>query len=168
MGEQTVCAQYHGSIENFESFEHSKLRSLGFHFGDIQQAKHFSGDNGYIYKVNLRFKNLFDIGEQDWGWTSAQHIALFFYLTCLTNNVPVSTEDFFPILGSQPWPGLTELTITKELSPENQERLISLFRSYDCDGIRYINKFEPPGQTGSVAYFVFDPYQIEITDCTET
>ena len=49
MGEQTVCAQYHGSIENFESFEHSKLRSLGFHFGDIQQAKHFSGDNGYIY-----------------------------------------------------------------------------------------------------------------------
>jgi hypothetical protein len=103
------------------------------------------------------------IGDQDWGWTSLQHIVFAFWTSCLLSRVPVDRADFEPFLGPPPWRSVA-LKKTSELSPEDQERLSSLFAAYAIDGIRYVNKFEPPGRGGGIAYFVRRPDQVEVIE----
>jgi len=155
--------QFHGSPERFTAFDQSSLRSLGFHFGDIEQAKYFAGDSGFIYEGDLAFQNLVDIGKQDWGWTCAAFIAFAFHLACLSGKIPTSADDFIPFLGLEPW-SLTAIKRTRQITEYEQFHLVELFRSYGFDGVRYINNFEPPGMTGGIAYLVLSPIQIKLCE----
>lgn len=153
-----VRGQFHGSPGDFESFEENKLKSLGFHFGDIAQARHFAKEAGFVYHADLTFKNCLDIRE-DWGWTSAQHVALALNTKCWFRGIAHENKDFEPILGPAPWSQHT-FTKTDKITADEQRRLIDLFSKCGFDGVRYVNKWEPPGSVNRVAYFVIDPAQI--------
>jgi predicted GNAT family N-acyltransferase len=153
-----VRGQFHGSKEDFDSFETNKLKSLGFHFGDIVQALHFATGAGFIYHADLTFKNCLDI-RQDWGWTSAQHVALALNSKCWFQGIAHENKDFEPILGPAPWSQHT-FTKTDRISEDEQRLLKDLFTKCGFDGVRYVNKWEPLGSVNRVAYFVIDPAQI--------
>lgn len=158
-GPLTVRGQYHGSPNNFESFEAHDLKSVGYHFGDIVQAKHFAKENGFIYHADLTFDRCLDI-RNDWGWTSAQHVALALHNQCTQRHIAVKVEDFMPILGPPGW-SMHSFKKPNRISAEEQRLLIELFVRCGFDGVRYLNKFEPPGSINRVAYFVTRPDQIK-------
>lgn len=159
VGEYRAEGFFHGSPEKFDKFKRSRLRSFGFHFGDIEQAKHFAGSTGWIYKADLLFENLIDIGERDLGWKRASLIAFAFHSFCLQNGIRPREEDFFQILGPPPWSSTT-LRPTTEISSSEQGELVRLFKAYGFDGVRYVNQFELPAARRT-AYFVIDRKQIE-------
>jgi hypothetical protein len=163
VGPCKIAGVFHGSPDQFETFQQSPLKSLGFHFGDIGQAQCHAGNNGWIYRANLMFENLIDIGDQDWGWTTAGCIAFAFYTACLFGRIPTSREDFVEFLGQPPW-FFADIKKTDSLSEKEQNQLIALFRSYDFDGVQYVNKFEPPNNPGNPAYFVLSPAQINLLE----
>ena len=163
LGKLNVEKQFHGSPSQILSFDSSQLKSLGFHFGDIHQARHFAGRDGFIHECDLSFKNIVDIGEQDWGWTCAAAIAFAFFLACISGGIPTTHEDFVPFLGPVEggWSRI-KIKITPRVSADEQRALVDLFTSYGFDGVRYTNNFEPPDMPGAIAYFVTTSKQITI------
>lgn len=157
-----VRGQFHGSEGDFESFEANKLKSLGFHFGDIVQARHFAKETGFIYHADLNFKNCLDI-RQDWGWTSAQHVALALNAKCTFGGIARDMKDFEAILGPAPW-SMYSFKKTERITADEQHLLVDLFSKCGFDGVRYVNKWEPPGSVNRTAYFVIDPAQIDFRD----
>ena len=63
---------------------------------------------------------------------------------------------------------MTKIKKTRQIKEDEQIRLVELFRSYDFDGVRYINNFEPPGRTGGIAYLVMSPTQIKLCEIRDT
>lgn len=164
LGKLIVKEQFHGSPVHIADFNSDHLKSLGFHFGDIEQARFFAKEHGYIHECDLHFANIVDIGKQDWGWTCAAFVAHAFFIACILNRIATSHEDFIPFLGPLPSSGWStaRMRITNHISNDEQKALIELFTSYGFDGVRYINNFEPPNRTGGVAYFVINSEQITI------
>ena len=165
IGKLLVDKQFHGSLIRLSNFNSSHLKSLGFHFGDIEQAKYFAGTAGFIHECDLSFSNIVDIGEYDWGWTCAAAIAFAFFMACMSGGVPTNREDFVPFLGSNnsSW-SLAKIKMTNHISSDEQKALVKLFESYGFDGVRYTNNCEPPNRPGHIAYFVVNPDQITIRD----
>lgn len=165
-GSLRANGQFHGSPKRFDSFEVSELWSFGFHFGDIHQAKHFAKESGFIYKADLKFQRCLDI-DSDWGWTCAKFVALALHGRCALEGIPHNIEDFVAILGPAPWSS-ANIEKTDRITMAEQAELIALLAKCGFDGVRYINRFEPPGSVNRIAYFVIDPSQIQLRGVSPT
>lgn len=162
LGDTLVTDVYHGSGKHFESLADNGYHSVGIHFGDIEQAKHFAGSTGQILRCHLRFKNLFDVKKSDLGWTSEILVAMALK-RLMSSTVGIIPDAFDKILKESPsssW----EVKITNSLSGDEAKRLVSLLDTHGIDGIKYTNKNEPPGRTGGTAYFVLRKEQVEVID----
>lgn len=163
LGKCPVKDVFHGSRAYFPKFTRCHLKSFGFHFGDQKQAEVKAGVGGWIYRANLSFENLIEL--DDLVWTSAPFIAYVFHCFCVESRKFPADADFVPLLGQPPW-SLRALRLPKEVSNEEQEELVKLFRKYGVDGVRYVNEFELAGD-GRTAHFVIDPTQIELLGVPE-
>ena len=155
---------YHGTYEEFDQFSDEYLASVGFHFGDLPQAKYFAtkrGPGGRIIQAQLVFNNLVDIGKDDWGWIDCKRGALQCYMKFNQSGISLDEEVFTTILGPKPWNNAT-FPITQKMSAEERLAFANLLRAHNFDGVRYTNNYEPPQVTGGLAYFVLDAAQITI------
>ena len=161
-----VC---HGTYQAFDAFSQEYLSSIGFHFGDLTQATYFAttnGAGGRIVKANLSFKNLMDIGPDDWGWIDCKRAALLCHYKFSQSKIPVDREAFAKILGQNEW-NLADYKPTEKMTTDERGAFADLLRAHDIDGVRYTNNCEPPGKAGGTAYFVLNANQIEIRSIRE-
>ena len=162
LGPQTIEGVFHGSVKIFPDFKRDGYNSLGIHFGDIEQAKHFAKADGQIIKADLNFENLLDIKNTDLGWTTEKMITLVLK-SRLQVVGEIHEEHFAAILEGIP-DSTFSIEQTTRLEGAATERLVRLLDAHGVDGIKYRNNVEPPGRTGGTAYFVLRDTQIRIVD----
>jgi hypothetical protein len=74
---------FHGTTRDFVGFRETELRSVGFHFGDPDQANHFArtdSPGARILPVYLRSKRPLDVTGSDFGWLKPKATALCLFL----------------------------------------------------------------------------------------
>ncbi len=81
----------------------------------------------------------------------------------MQSSVGIIPEEFDKILKDPP-ASTWKIKITASMSPDAAARLVSLLDAHGIDGIKYVNRNEPPGRTGGDAYFVLRSSQIEVVD----
>lgn len=164
IGPCSVKGVFHGTYEKFEIFSDEYLQSVGFHFGDEVQATYFAtkrGPGGRIIEADLSFKNLVDIGRDDWGWNDCKRGALLCYIRFLESGIAMDRNAFQKILGA-PELDLAAYPPTFKMNLGERQAFQDLLRAHNIDGIQYTNRNEPPNDTGRTAYFVLNKDQIRI------
>jgi ADP-ribosyltransferase-like protein len=149
---------YHGTRAAFDTFSDNYLHSLGFHFGDPDQANHFAGQGTFarVIPVYLMIRRLIDLKASDAGWLNPKQTAIGLYIDdFLTPTEAIS------IIGSEN----LSLAAHRELeSPEVREernkQIIVALETKGFDGILYTNNQEPGDGLGRKAYLVFHASQI--------
>lgn len=98
LGERTISGVYHGSRNHFEEFDTELNHSVGIHFGDIEQARYFTGGSGgQIIKADLQFSNLLDLTGSDLGWENEAVVAFIMRIQMMT-TVGIIPEEFEKIV----------------------------------------------------------------------
>lgn len=150
MNELTKIEAYHASPYNFD-FSHDNMRELGFHFGDLSQAKHRSkylGNNSKIKKFLLNIKNPM-ILEDALKWDLKNTLNKISKAGYIDNEKEVASN----ILSNA-------VKISKQkgtsLNNESLKLLILFIENLGFDGIKYYNL----GETGGEAWIAFHPEQI--------
>jgi ADP-Ribosyltransferase in polyvalent proteins len=87
---------YHGTKASFEVFSDDYLRSMGFHFGCLEQANYFAGRSGRIISVHLLAQHLADIRGSDCGWLHSKAT-----IPCLEFHELISHEKTVELLGTE-------------------------------------------------------------------
>src|SRR6266496_2249125 len=119
---------YHGTYKIFDEFSQDYLDSVGFHFGDAAQATYFAtkyGAGGRIIKAHLSFKNLADIGTDDWGWFDCKRGALLCYFKFSQSKIPLDRDAFAKILGRDEW-SLADYKPTEKMSADERRTFADL------------------------------------------
>jgi hypothetical protein len=158
MGNPAVL--YHGTKAHFKDFSDEHLQSLGFHFGCLNQAKHFAGTSSYgrIISAHLLVLSPADIRPSDCGWLQAQRtICCLFFKNLITYNEATELLD-----GGKISYAYYRVIESKEQRQALNRKTVALLESKGYDGIIYSNKQEPPDGIERDAYLVFHARQIYV------
>ena len=147
---------YHGTKASFTSFSDEYLESLGFHFGCLEQAKHFAVPGGRVISAHLQAWSLVDVQPNDCGWQQPQRTVIG-----LEDLGFISKPEADELLngGDRSLASYRFLESREKRNVFNR-KLVSLLESKGYDGIVYSNKQEPADGIPRIAYAVFHDYQI--------
>jgi ADP-Ribosyltransferase in polyvalent proteins len=149
---------YHGTSASFDTFSDNYLQSLGFHFGDPDQANHFAGQGTFarVIPVYLIIRSLIDLEASDAGWLNPKQTAIGLYIDdFLTAGEAIS------IIGSEnlSLAAYRELE-SLEVRQERNKQIIGALETKGFDGIVYRNNQEPGDGVGRKSHLVFHASQI--------
>ena len=136
---------YHGTTKKFKTFDASKIKELGFHFGSKEQAETVIFlKKGTIKKYRLTLKNPFDICSDLGNWADLSMLKEYFGPA---NEGPLSEEYEKGLIKSA-------------------HDVVKYLKLKGYDGIKYQNSFEGDtnrkmGTKEQDAFIVFDVKNIK-------
>lgn len=151
---------FHGTTRDFLGFQETELRSVGFHFGDPDQANHFApGDapGARIFPVYLRCGKTLDVTGSDFGWLKPKATAL-----CLFFSQVISLREMMDLLDGTPTSMVecANAIVSDAQRSQLNLRICALIGAAGYDSVLYTNKQEPPDGKHRPAYFALSARQI--------
>jgi hypothetical protein len=148
-------AVYHGSAQDFDTFNPEKAREFGFHFGTLESAKH--RNPAFVKQYEIDINNPLELDDVGF-WEPA---------SILENMVAngyiekAQQQDLLQQINSQAIKNAKASGTS--LRYEKNEILKSKLEEMNYDGIIYENR----GESGDTAYIVFRPEQAQLIQTLE-
>ena len=162
----TTTGVFHGSPNKFSYFDDSRPRSVGHHFGDIDQALWRIQGIGYIYQVEIRCDRPL-IVDEDFGWEHPIWTLkkLFDYPEVVSFDELVA---FIEYVESK----VGDLSVYLEMVPDVKRAeanlmIVQFLEAKGYDGIIYPNTNEPRDHVEREAFCIFRGRQAKILNITQ-
>jgi hypothetical protein len=139
---------YHGTKDSFEVFSDDYLRSMGFHFGCLEQANCFAGLRGHIISVHLLAQQLADIRGSDCGWLHSKAT-----ISCLEFHELISHKEAVELLGTDD----TSSINTYNCNVQQKKGAISISRLWLCSNKKDMTASSTAIETNRLTEFTAMP-----------